>query len=153
MRIGSQLAYNWNTPTVYIVKNLIVGLDHIGIAVNKIETALPIYEKFLGLKLKTLKTSKQHGIRVALLAAGDTSIELLEPLNTESPISKFLEKRGQGVHHLAFKVSSLEQMLQQLKNEGLVLIDEKPRRGIEGGMIAFLHPKSTGNVLIELCEH
>ncbi|MDH5495486.1 MAG: VOC family protein, partial [Candidatus Bathyarchaeota archaeon] len=75
------------------------------------------------------------------------------PLNKESPVSKFLEKRGQGIHHVAFKVDNIEKMLEQLRDKGVVLIDEKPRTGIEGGKIAFLHPKNTGNILIELCEH
>jgi len=131
---------------------MITGLDHIGIAVKKIDDVLPIYEQFLGLKLKKMETSKQHKIKVALLAVGETNIELIEPMGKESSISKFLEKRGQGIHHIAFKVDNIEKMLEQLKDKGVVLIDEKPRRGIEGGKIAFLHPKSTGNVLIELCS-
>ena len=132
---------------------MIIGLDHVGIAVNKIDDVLPVYEKLLGLKLKSLKESKQHNIKAAFLAVGETNIELIESLNKESPVSKFLEKRGQGIHHIAFKVDNIEKMLEQLKNKGVVLIDEKPRMGIEGGKIAFLHPKNTGNVLIELCEH
>jgi len=131
---------------------MITGLDHIGIAVKKIDDVLPIYEQFLGLKLKKMETSKQHKIKVALLAVGETNIELIEPMGKESSISKFLEKRDQGIHHIAFKVDNIEKMLEQLKDKGVVLIDEKPRRGIEGGKIAFLHPKSTGNVLIELCS-
>jgi len=134
------------------VKNVIIGLDHVGIAVNKIDDVLPIYEQLLGLKLENLKKAKQHKIKAAFLAAGETSIELIEPLNKESPVSKFLEKRGQGIHHVAFKVENLDKVLKQLKDKGVMLIDEKPRTGIEGGKIAFLHPKSTGNVLIELCE-
>jgi len=131
---------------------MITGLNHIGIAVKKIDDVLPIYEQFLGLKLKKMETSKQHKIKVALLAVGETNIELIEPMGKESSISKFLEKRDQGIHHIAFKVDNIEKMLEQLKDKGVVLIDEKPRRGIEGGKIAFLHPKSTGNVLIELCS-
>jgi len=131
---------------------MITGLDHIGIAVNKIDDALPIYEQFLGLKLKKTEMSNQHKIKAALLAVGETNIELIEPMDKESSISKFLEKRGQGIHHIAFKVDNIEKMLEQLKDKGVVLIDEKPRRGIEGGKIAFLHPKSTRNVLIELCS-
>jgi len=131
---------------------MIVGLDHIGIAVNKIDDALPIFEKLLGLKLEKLKEAKEHRVKAAFLAVGGTSIELIEPLGGKSSVSKFLKKRGQGIHHIAFKVENIEKMLEQLKNEGVVLIDENPRVGIEGGKIAFLHPKSTGNVLIELCE-
>lgn len=132
---------------------MIIGLDHIGIAVNKIDDALLVYEQLLGLKLENLKEAKNHKIKAAFLAVGETSIELIEPLNKESPVSKFLEKRGQGIHHVAFKVDNIEKMLKLLKNKGATLIDEKPRIGVEGGKIAFLHPKSTGNVLVELCEN
>ncbi len=132
---------------------MIVGLDHIGIAVNKIDDVLPIYEQLLGLKLKEIKEAGQHKVKAAFLTAGNMNIELVEPLSKESPVAKFLERRGQGLHHLAFEVSNIEEMLQELKASGVALIDEKPRAGIEGGKIAFLHPKSTGNILIELCEH
>ncbi len=132
---------------------MITGLDHIGIAVNKIGEAIPIYEKLLGLKLEKVKESQPHKIKAALFALGETHIELLEPLDKEASIAKFLEKRGQGIHHIAFKVRNIEKILHQLKSQGITLIDEKPRTGIEGGKIAFIHPKSTGDVLIELCEH
>ena len=131
---------------------MIVGLDHIGVAVKKIDDTLTIYEKLLGLKLEKIKESEQQKIRAALFTVGETRIELIEPQSPESPVSKFLEKRGQGIHHIAFKVNDIEGMLKQLKEAGVVLIDEKPRTGIDGGKIAFLHPKSTGDVLIELCE-
>jgi len=131
---------------------MITCLDHIGIAVHSIEDTLPIYTQLLGLKLVKLEDAKQHGIKAALLAVGETNIELIEPLDKESPISKFLEKRGQGIHHIAFKVDNIEKSLDQLKAKGVTLIDKKPRIGFEGGKIAFLHPKSTGNILIELCQ-
>ncbi len=134
------------------MKNTILELDHIGIAVNKVGDVLPVYEKLLGMKLEGLNESKPHKIKAALLAVGKTRVELLEPLDKESAVAKFLEKRGQGIHHLAFKVDNIEKTLEQLKAKGVALIDEKPRIGIEGGKIAFLHPKSTGDVLIELCE-
>lgn len=131
---------------------MITCLDHIGIAVHSIEDTLPIYTQLLGLKLVKLEDAKQHGIKAALLAVGETNIELIEPLDKESPISKFLEKRGQGIHHIAFKVDNIEKSLDELKAKGVALIDKKPRIGFEGGKIAFLHPKSTGNILIELCQ-
>jgi methylmalonyl-CoA/ethylmalonyl-CoA epimerase len=131
---------------------MITGLDHVGIAVHKIEDVLPIYQQLIGLRLEQLKEATEHGVKAAFLTAGETSIELIEPLDAGSPISKFLEKRGPGIHHLAFRVDSIEEMLEHLKRSGVVLIDETPRVGIEGGKVAFLHPKSTGNVLIELCE-
>jgi methylmalonyl-CoA/ethylmalonyl-CoA epimerase len=132
---------------------LIVGLDHVGVAVSRLDTVLPVYERLFGLRLEGVRESKEQKIKAVLFAVGGTNIELLEPLDKESPIAKFLEKRGQGIHHIAFRVDNIEEMLGQLKAKGVVLIDEKPRRGIEGGKIAFLHPKSTGDVLIELCEH
>lgn len=128
------------------------GLAHIGIAVHSIAETLPFYLQILGLKLETLKDSKQHKIKAAMLTAGQTHIELIEPLDDESPIFKFLQKRGQGIHHIALKVDNIEETLSKLKTEGIALIDKEPRIGIEGGKIAFLHPKSTGNVLIELCQ-
>lgn len=131
---------------------MISSLAHIGIVVNKLGEVLPIYEKLLGMKLEKLVDSKQHGVKAAVLAAGDVHVELLEPLDKESPISKFLGKRDSAIHHVAFAVENIEEMLTQLKDKGVRLIDERPRIGIEGGKIAFIHPKSTGNVLIELCE-
>jgi methylmalonyl-CoA/ethylmalonyl-CoA epimerase len=128
------------------------GLEHVGIAVTRIDDVLPIYQNLLGLKLKGVKEGRQNRVKAAILTAGNTEIELLEPLDSDSPVAKFLEKRGQGIHHLAFRVKDIEQTLDYLKKEGVVLIDQKPRVGIEGGRVAFLHPKSTADVLIELCE-
>ena len=128
------------------------SLAHIGIAVHSIAETLPFYTQTLGLKLETLKESKQHKIKAAMLTVGQTHIELIEPLNKENPIYKFLQKRGQGIHHIALKVDNIEETLTKLKKEGIALIDSEPRIGIEGGKIAFLHPKSTGNVLMELCQ-
>ncbi len=131
---------------------MIINLDHVGVAVSKVEQALPLYTAVLGLKLEAIRESKQNRIRAATLTTGNTTIELIEPLDPESPIAKFLQKRGQGLHHLAFTVDDIEKSLEELKGQGVTLIDEKPRTGIEGGRVAFLHPKSTGDVLIELCE-
>jgi methylmalonyl-CoA epimerase len=131
---------------------MILGLEHIGVAVTRIDDVLPIYEHLLGLKLKGIREGRQNRVKAALLETGDTAIELLEPLDSDSPIAKFLAKRGQGLHHLAFKVKDIQQALDYLKGNGVVLIDEAPRAGIEGGKVAFLHPKSTADVLIELCE-
>lgn len=128
------------------------GLEHVGIAVTRIDDVLPIYEHLLGLKLKGVREGRQNRVKAAILTAGNTEIELLEPLDSDSPVAKFLEKRGQGIHHLAFRVTDIEQTLDYLKKQGVVLIDQEPRVGIEGGKVAFLHPKSTADVLIELCE-
>lgn len=152
MRAYTRLVYIPHLTNSCKGESMIIGLDHVGIAVNRMDDVLPIYQQLLGLKLEKLKDAEQHKIKAAFLAVGETSIELIESLDKESPVSKFLEKQGQGIHHIAFRVNNIEKMLEQLKAKGIVLIDEKPRTGIEGGKIAFLHPKSTGNVLIELCE-
>jgi len=134
------------------VSSTITAVDHIGIAVERIDDVLPFYEKALGLNLEEIKESKVNKVRGAILSAGRTRIELIEPLGKEGPLSNFLRKKGQGIHHIAFEVSDLEMILKRLKKDGIALIDEKPRIGIKGAKIAFLHPKATGNVLIELCE-
>ena len=144
--------YGTNLNHYDVRANMITNLDHVGIAVYNIQQTLPLYTQTLGLKLEGIKEGKQNRVKAALLKAGDATIELLEPLDQESPIAKHLQKRGQGIHHLAFKVDNIEKTLEQLKSKGVILIDEKPRIGIEGGKIAFLHPKSTADVLIELCE-
>ena len=131
---------------------MIIGLDHIGIAVNSIDEALAIYEKIFGLKLEKTLVAEEQKVKIAFLLMGKTKIELLEPTDKESAVAKFLEKRGEGVHHIALAVTDIESFLQQLKDRGIALVDEKPRIGVEGGKVAFLHPKSTRNVLIELCE-
>jgi len=131
---------------------MIKDVDHVAIAVNNLDEALQIYERVLGLKLEKVRMVEQQNVKVALLLAGEVKIELLEPTDAESTVAKFLEKRGEGVHHIALSVSDIENHLKELKKKGIVLIDEKPRIGAEGGKIAFIHPKSTKNVLIELVE-
>jgi len=131
---------------------LIKGLAHVAIAVNKLDETLPIYEQVLGLKLEKTRVVEQQKVKAALLRAGETKIELLEPTDAESTIAKFLQKRGEGIHHIALLVSDIETHLKKLREKGIALIDEKPRVGMEGGKIAFVHPKSTKNVLIELVE-
>ena len=131
---------------------MILGLDHVGIAVNRVDSVLQLYEKLLGLKLERIESSERDMIRAAILVAGNTKIELIEPLGETSRIRSFLENQGEGLHHIAFKVDNIEEMLRDLEDKGVVLIDKKPRTGVEGGKIAFLHPKSTGRVLIELNE-
>jgi len=131
---------------------LIIGVDHIGIAVQNLEEALEIFEKKLGLKLEGVHEIKEQRVKAAMLLAGETRIELLEPIGQEGPVARFLEKRGEGFHHIAFKVKNIEGLLAQLKEKGIILVNEKPRVGVKGAKIAFLHPKSTKNVLVELCE-
>ena len=127
-------------------------LDHIGIAVNSIEKALKTYQSGLGLSLSDIATIEHQKVRVAVMPLGESSIELLEPTDSTSPIRKFLDKRGEGIHHLCFKVSSLAEKLKELKATGLQILDSIPCRGLENRKIAFLHPGSTHGVLIELVE-
>jgi methylmalonyl-CoA/ethylmalonyl-CoA epimerase len=134
------------------VDSVIKGLDHIGIAVKKLDDALEIYERILGLKVEKIRDFEEQRVKIAFLLAGETKIELLEPTDKEGPVARFIEKRGEGVHHLAFIVTDIEAALQRMKDKGIAVVDEKPRIGAEGFKIAFLHPKSTKNVLVELCE-
>ena len=127
-------------------------LDHIGIAVNSIEEALKTYQSGLGFSLSDIATVEHQKVRVAVLPLGESRIELLEPTDLISPIRKFLDKRGEGIHHLCFKVRNLAEKLQQLEGAGLQRIDSIPCRGLENRKIAFLHPKSTHGVLVELVE-
>ncbi|WP_299088134.1 methylmalonyl-CoA epimerase [uncultured Metabacillus sp.] len=127
-------------------------VDHIGIAVQSIENVLPFYKDVLQLQLLGYEEVPSQQVRVAFLTAGDTKIELLEPMSEESAIARFLSKKGEGIHHIAFGVSDLEARLKDLKRKGIPLIDEKPRIGAAQAMIAFLHPKEANNVLVELCE-
>ena len=132
---------------------MVVGIDHIGIAVNKLDEAISLYRDFLGLELEGVHVVEEQKVRVASFSTGgETRIELLEPTESESPVAKFIEKRGEGVHHIALKVRNIKAVLQELKEKGLTLVDEKPRVGVGGAKIAFIHPKSTRSVLIELCE-
>lgn len=132
---------------------LVIGVDHIGIAVNNLDEAISLYRDVLGLKLEGVHVVEEQKVRVAFFSTGgETRIELLEPTESESPVAKFVERRGEGVHHIALKVRNIEAVLEELKGKGLKLVDEKPRIGVGGAKIAFIHPKSTRNVLYELCE-
>lgn len=128
-------------------------IEHIGIAVKSIEAALPYYENVLGLKCYAVEEVKEQKVKTAFFKVGETKIELLEATDPESPVAKFIEKKGEGVHHIAYAVEGLEEKLQLAAERGVQLIDQKPRKGAEGLNIAFLHPKSTGSVLTELCEN
>jgi methylmalonyl-CoA/ethylmalonyl-CoA epimerase len=125
-------------------------IAHVGIAVKRIDELLPFYRDVLGLRDSPLDDS--DGARIAGLAAGDSLVELLEPREPGSPIAKFLDKRGPGIHHICFTVDDLDATLSRCRAAGVTLIDETPRVGAEGKRIAFLHPKSTGGILIELSE-
>jgi methylmalonyl-CoA/ethylmalonyl-CoA epimerase len=127
-------------------------IDHIGIATNDIEQMASIYRDALGLKVVETEEVASQKVRVAMLPVGESRIELLEATAADSPISKFLAKRGPGIHHLAFKVDDIRAALADLKSKGARLIDEEPRTGAGGCLVAFIHPSSTGGVLIELVE-
>lgn len=127
-------------------------LAHIGIAVKNIQERLEIWQNILGIKLLGIEDVPEQKVRVAILELGDTHIELLEPLDNTSTVFKFIEKKGEGLHHISIEVDDIELMLKKLKGSGIKLIDEKPRKGARGTKIAFIHPSSTGGVLIELTE-
>lgn len=127
-------------------------IDHIGIAVGDIDKALNLYRDQLGLEFKGIEEVEEQKVRVAFFPVGESKIELLESTDPAGPVGKFIEKKGEGVHHLSFRVTDIEAKLKRLKEQGVALIDEQPRYGAGGAKIAFLHPKSTGGMLIELCE-
>ena len=127
-------------------------IEHIGIAVKSIEEALKYYENILGLKCYAIEEVQDQKVKTAFLKIGETKLELLQATSSESPIAKFIEKRGEGIHHIAFETDKIEETLNEIKNEGIRLIDETPRKGAEGLHIAFLHPKSTNGVLTEICS-
>ena len=132
---------------------LIEAIDHIGIAVKDLDEAIRVYRDILGFRLEGVLKLADRKVRIAFFSAGKESrIELLEPLGSDSPVAKFLETRGEGIQHLALRVKNIEAELEDLKKKGLALIDEKPRSGAEGAKIAFVHPKSTHGVLLELVE-
>jgi len=132
---------------------MFVGVDHVGVAVKNLDEAVGVYRDFLGFRLEGVHVIREQKVRVAFFSTGgETRIELLEPTESESPLASFIEKRGEGVHHIALRVKDIEAALGELKKKGLTLIDEKPRIGASGAKIAFIHPKSTRGVLLELCE-
>ena len=131
---------------------MISKINHIGIAVNNIDDALLLYAKTLGLTVNNFEVVEEQKTRTAIISVGDTKIELLEATDSESPIAKFIERRGEGLHHLAFEVDDIESTLLELKENDIRLIDEQPRRGVEDTSIAFLHPKATSGVLMEVVQ-
>lgn len=128
-------------------------LDHIGIAIKQIDQALALWRDTLGLTVDHKEEIPEQGVRVGMLAIGDTHVELLEPLSDDSPVGRFLQKRGPGIHHIALAVDDIRAELQKLKSKGARLIDQEPRIGAGGCLVAFIHPASTGGVLLELVEH
>lgn len=131
---------------------MVKKIDHIGIAVKNIEESLKFYENVLGLKSSGTEVVEEQKVKVAFLPTGDSEIELLEATSDDSPIAKYIEKNGEGVQHIAYRVDDVEVAIAEMKEQGLRMIDEKPRYGAGGAKIAFCHPKSTGGVLVELCQ-
>jgi methylmalonyl-CoA/ethylmalonyl-CoA epimerase len=127
-------------------------IEHIGIAVKSLDEAIPFWEKQLGMKCYSIEEVKEQKVRTAFFKIGQSKIELLESTEPDGPIGKFIEKRGEGIQHLAIAVEGLQENLTELEGKGVQLIDKAPRKGAEGLDIAFLHPKSTFGVLLELCE-
>ena len=130
----------------------ILKIDHLGIAVNSIEQGKGIWTDALGLEFEGSETVAEQKVTTAFFPVGESEVELLESTAPDGPVAKFLEKKGEGIHHVAFQVENLEAALAELKEKGIKLIDEKPRLGAGGKKIAFLHPKATNGVLVELCE-
>jgi methylmalonyl-CoA epimerase len=131
--------------------HMLMGIDHVGVAVKNLDEAIGIYQNVLGFKLESIHVLSERKVKVAFLSSsGETRIELLEPLGSDSPVAKFLENRGEGIHHIAVKVENINVVLEDFKRKGVVLVDDKPRMGAEGAKIAFVHPKSTKGVLLEL---
>jgi len=130
----------------------ITVIDHVGIAVKDIDEALKFWESTIGVKCAGRETVEEQKVTTAFLPIKDSEIELLEATSDESPIAKFIEKKGEGVHHIALRVDNLEACLAELKAKGIKLIDETPRKGAGGAMIAFIHPKAAGGILLELSQ-
>ncbi|MDD2538269.1 MAG: methylmalonyl-CoA epimerase [Bacteroidales bacterium] len=128
-------------------------IEHIGIAVKSLDQAIAFYEKKLGLKCYAIEEVPEQKVKTAFFQVGQTKVELLESTDPEGPIGKFIENRGEGVHHIAFATEGLQENLNELSGKGIRLIDKNPRQGAEGLHIAFLHPKDTLGVLTELCEN
>lgn len=131
---------------------MIKKVDHIGIAVKSLEDTLPFYTEVLQLPLLAIEEVLSQQVKVAFLQAGETKLELLEPMSADSAIAKFIEKRGEGIHHVALGVESIEERIEEMKVKGIRMIDETSRPGADGADIAFMHPKAAHGVLVELCE-
>ena len=131
---------------------MLTKINHIGIAVKSLDETLPFYRDNLAMPFKGIEEVAEQKVRVAMLGIGESKIELLEPTSDDSPVAKFMEKNGPGVHHVAYEVTDIEAAIAQMKAQGARMIDEVPRNGAHGTRIAFVHPKSSNGVLTELCQ-
>ncbi len=130
----------------------ILKIDHLGIAVNSIDAGKNFWTEALGLSFEGTETVVEQKVTTAFLPVGESEVELLESTAPDGPIAKYIEKRGEGIQHVAFRVANIDEALAELKAKGVQLIDQAPRKGAGGARIAFLHPKATGGILVELCE-
>lgn len=131
---------------------MLARIDHVGIAVEDLDGAIALYEGTLGMPVVHRETVEEQGVEAVLLDVGDGHVELLRPLGPETPVGKFLDKRGEGLHHVAYAVADIDAALAELSDRGIQLIDSEARVGIRGSRVAFVHPRATGNVLTELVE-
>lgn len=131
---------------------MLTKINHIGIAVTSLDATLPFYRDNLGMSFAGTEEVAEQKVRVAMLQVGESKIELLEPISEDSPVAKFIEKNGQGIHHIAYEVDDVEAAIAKLLADGARMIDESPRNGAHGTRIAFIHPKSSNGVLTELCQ-
>ena len=127
-------------------------IEHIGIAVRNIEEANKVYKSLLGYSPYKTETVDEEGVKTSFFMCGESKIELLEAIQKDSPIAKFIEKKGEGIHHIAFSVIDIEAEVKRLKGEGFIVLNEKPKRGADNKWVVFLHPKSVNGVLVELCQ-
>lgn len=130
----------------------IIKIDHVGVAVSSINTSRTFWTDIMGLDIEGTETVEEQKVTTAFLPVGESEVELLESTSPDGPIARYIDKKGQGIQHIAFQVDNIEAALMELQEKGILLIDEKPRVGAGGAKIAFLHPKATGGVLVELCE-
>ena len=130
----------------------VLKIDHLGIAVNSIDEGKNFWTDVMGLEFEGTETVEEQKVTTAFFPVGESEVELLESTSPDGPIAKYLEKKGAGLQHIAFRVENIDSALEELKHKGVRLIDEKPRHGAGGAKIAFLHPKATGGILVELCE-
>ncbi len=130
----------------------ILKIDHLGIAVNSVEDGKTFWTDVLGLPFEGEEVVSEQKVKTAFFPVGESEVELLESTAADGPVAKFIEKRGTGFQHVAFRVANIEEALTELKEKGVALIDKQPRRGAGGAKIAFLHPKATGGILVELCQ-
>ncbi len=130
----------------------ILKINHIGIAVNSIDERKNFWTEVMGLSFNGTETVQEQKVTTAFFPVGESEVELLESTSPDGPVAKYLEKKGEGIHHIAFQVDNIESALEELKAKGIKLVDEKPRIGAGGAKIAFLHPKATNGLLVELCE-